>query len=74
VHEAGTVALGELGHALQALLGGLRQRCNGAAQRQKLLFGLAHQADEDFALATALPAKAAHNLLKIVPQGVRLAL
>ena len=41
---------------------------NATAQVQQLLFRLAHQCDEDFALAPALPAKATHNLFEVLAQ------
>jgi len=73
-HQAFTLVLGQMGRALEALLCGLGQRGNGAAQRQKLLFGVAHQADEDFALASALAAEAAHDLFEVLVERVGLAL
>jgi hypothetical protein len=68
------LALGQMSRALEALLGRLGQCSDGASQCQKLLFGLAHQADEDFALAPALAAKAAHDLGEILVERVGLAL
>ena len=47
------------GGAAQLVLGG-----NKAAKLQELLFGLAHQCYEDFALTAALATKAAHNPLE----------
>jgi hypothetical protein len=41
---------------------------------QQLRFSLADQAHEDFALAPALPAKAAHDLLEVVVKRLGLAL
>lgn len=72
--QAFPLVRGHTGGALEALLGSLGQGDNGAAMRQELLFGLAHQADEDFALAAALAAKAAHDLRKGVVErlGLRL--
>ena len=37
---------------------------NATAQVQQVLFGLAHQRDEDFALAPAPAAKATHDLVQ----------
>ena len=45
---------------------------NATAHVQQVLFGLAHQFDEDFALAPALPAKATHDLLQVLAQLMRL--
>lgn len=72
VQPACTLGFGQMGGALEALLCGLGQGGNGVATLQKLLFSLAHQADKDFALATALAAKAAHDLREGVMQGVGL--
>ena len=72
--QAFTLVLGQRGRTLEALLCSLCQHANGASQLQKLLFGLAHQADEDFALASALVAKAAHDLFEVVVERVGLAL
>ena len=43
---------------------------NGATEFQQLLFGLAHQRDQDFALPAALAPKAVHDPLEIVVEGV----
>jgi hypothetical protein len=64
-HPALALALGQLGRALETLLCGLCQCGNGTSPLQQLLFGLAHQRHEDFALPPALPAKAAHDLLEV---------
>ncbi len=45
---------------------------NGLAEGQQVPFGLAHQRDEDFALAPTLPPKAPHNLLQGLVQLMRL--
>jgi len=45
---------------------------NGLAEGQQVPFGLAHQRDEDFALAPTLPPKAPHNLLQGLVQFMRL--
>jgi hypothetical protein len=41
---------------------------HATAHVQQSLFSLAHQLDEDFALAPALPAKAPHDLLEVLAQ------
>ena len=63
-----------MGGALEALLGSLGQGGNGTATFQQLLFSLAHQGDEDFALAATLAAKAAHDLGEGVLQALGLVL
>ncbi len=45
---------------------------NGPAESQQVPFGLAHQRDEDFALAPALPTKTPHDLLQGLVQRMRL--
>ena len=64
----------QMGCVLERVLRGLGQGGNGASQLQELLFGLAHQADEDFAVAPALAATAAHELLERVVERVGLRL
>jgi hypothetical protein len=46
----------------------LRPGLNGMAQLSEMPLGLAHQFDEDFALATALLAKATHDLVQALAQ------
>ena len=41
---------------------------NGPPEVQQVPFGLAHQRDEDFALAPALPTKASHDLVQGLTQ------
>jgi hypothetical protein len=68
------LTLGQMGRLLETLLCGLCQGCHGAATLQELLFGLAHQCHEDFALSAALPTKAAHDLREVVMERVGLVL
>ena len=55
--------LTHMGVLVQQLLGLLAPTFNGMTEFQELPFRLAHQLDENFALASTLPAKAAHDLL-----------
>jgi hypothetical protein len=64
----------QMGCVLEPVLRGLCERGHGAATLQELLFGLAHQRHEDFALPAALPTKAAPDLLEVVVERVSLAL
>ena len=73
-HQAFTLVLGQMGRTLAAVLGGLCSRANGASQLQKRLCGVAHQADADFAPASALAATAAHDLGEVLVERVGLAL
>ena len=50
----------------------LGPRLNGIAQLQQTPLGLAYQLDKDFALASALSAKTAHDLLQGLAQLLRL--
>ena len=59
---------------LESLLGTLSERHEGEATRQELLFRLAHQRHEDFALPAALSAKTAHELLESVVERMGLGL
>ena len=60
--------LAQVGVLVQERFGLLGPGRNGTAQVQQVLFGLAHQRDEDFALAPALAAKATHHLLEVLAQ------
>ena len=59
---------------LESLLGALGKRHEGEATYQALLFRLAHQCHEDFALPAALSSKTAHDLLEGVGERVGLGL
>jgi hypothetical protein len=48
---------------IESLLGVACQLDDGVPRFQQLLFGLAHQLDKDFALPSALAAKAPHDLV-----------
>ena len=66
---AGQALLGsgaQMGGLLEGLPRLLRQSGNGTADLQQLRFGVAHQLDEDFALAPALAPEAAHDLVQFV--------
>jgi hypothetical protein len=69
-----TLALGLTPPAVvvQALSGLLAPGINGLPQGSQVPFGVAHQRDEDFALASTLAAKAAHDLLQGLAQFLRL--
>src|SRR6516164_7622654 len=64
------LALGLTPHAVlvQALSGLLAPGFNGVPQDEQVPFGFAHQLDKDCALASALAAKAAHDLLQDLAQ------
>jgi hypothetical protein len=64
----------QMGRRLEGLLRLLRQHPNGHPKLQKLRFGLAHQLHEDFALPPALAAKAVHDLLEVLLEGVGMGL
>lgn len=53
-----------MGGALETLLRRMGAGHDGLAKVEQVLFGLAHQTEEDFALATTLPTKAVHDLLQ----------
>lgn len=59
------LGLTQLGRLVEALLGLLGQRGQGLPQLQQLLFGLADQLHEHFALPPALATTAAHDLLPL---------
>jgi hypothetical protein len=63
-----------MGRCLEGLVRLLHQRGDGAATFSQLRFGLAHQLHEDFALTSALAAKAAHDFLQVVLELLGLAL
>lgn len=65
-HKTLALSLREMERALEALLRGLCQRHDGLSKLKQLRFGLAYKAHQHFALAPALPAKATHDLLKVV--------
>ena len=62
--QALALRLAQVGVLVQERLGLLGRDRNGTAQVQQVLFSLAHQRDEDFALAPALAAKATHDLVQ----------
>ena len=55
-------------------LGLLAQGCDGLAQCQELLFGVAHQLHEDMPLAPAAAAKAPHDFCELLLEAVGLLL
>src|SRR5712691_3181558 len=72
--QALTLAIRQQRHALQAFLRCPSKRQNLLPGLKQVLFRLAHQCHEHFALAAALPAEAAHNLPEVVVELVRLGL
>ena len=66
--QALTLSLSELGALVQEVFGLLGPRLDRLAQAQQVPFGLAHQLDEDFALAPALTAEASHDFLQTLMQ------
>ena len=72
--QAVTLTLGEMGGPLETVLRGLCEGSHGTAQLQQLLFGLAHDHHQDFALPATLAAKAAHASLEVVVERVGLRL
>src|SRR5438105_15260532 len=69
-----TLMRGQMGGVLEAMLRSLCQSDHGAATLSELLFRLAYQRHEDFALPATRPTKAAHALLQRVVERVGLAL
>lgn len=69
-----TLTLGQVGRVLETVPRSLGQSDQGAAPLSKLLFGLAYQRHEDFALPAALATTAAHDLREVVVERVRLGL
>ena len=57
---------------LEPVLCGLGEGGKRAAQLQQLLFGLAHDRHQDFAVPATLAAKAAHASLEVVVERVGL--
>ena len=53
-----------MGGALETVLRRIGVCHEGLSQVEQVLFGLAHQAEEDFALAPTLPTKTMHELLQ----------
>ena len=72
--QAVTLMLGEMGGLLETMLRGLGESGNGTAHLQQLLFGLAHDRHQDFAVPATLAAKAAHAALEVVVECVGLRL
>ena len=68
------MALTERRRLLQGRLRQLSQGGDGFALIKELLFGLANQFNEDFALATAAATKAAHDFAEAQLQVLRLGL
>jgi len=62
--QALALRLAQVGVLVQERLCLLGPERNGTAQLQQVLCGLAHQRDQDFALAPALAAKATHDLVQ----------
>ena len=62
--QALALRLAQVGVLVQERFGLLGPGRNATAQVQQVLFGLAHQRDEDFALAPAPAAKATHDLVQ----------
>lgn len=69
-----TLTRREMGRLPETVLRGLCQDGQGAATLQELLFCLAYERHEDFALPAALATKAAHDLREVVVERVRLGL
>ncbi len=63
-----TLSLIQCRRLLQARLGLLAQGCDILSHIKELLFGLANQFDEDFALTATATAKAAHDLAETLLQ------
>jgi hypothetical protein len=72
--EPRTLGLTERRRLLQRCLSLLSQRGDGFAHLKELLFGLANQFDEDFALATTATAKATHDFAEALLQVLHLGL
>ena len=62
-----------MGRLLEGLVCLLRERGDGAAKCSQLRFGLAHEFHEDFALTSALAAKATHDFGDLLVEAVGLA-
>lgn len=69
--HARALGLTQVGSLVQACFGILCPVCNGTPQVSSLSCGLAHQRDEDCALAPALTATAPHDLVQGLVQRVR---
>src|SRR5215475_7700990 len=69
-----TLTRGEMGGPLETVLCGLCEGSHGTAQLPQLLFGLAHDCYQDFALPATLAAKAAHASLEVMVERVGLRL
>jgi hypothetical protein len=65
------LALRQLGHTAHALLHGLSQGQDLVSTLQQLRLGLAYQRHKHFSHPSTLPAEAAHNLLEVVLQVLR---
>ena len=72
--QARPLVLRQLWHTVQALLQGPSQGQDLASTLQQLRLGLAYQRHKHFSHPSTLPAEAAHNLLEVVLQVLRVRL